>query len=1006
MPYNEEAYEDTIMELFRDALGYETCDGRTIDRDFKDPLFPNELEECLSRINPNVPSQAIFEAAKKIRDMDIGDTIQKNKRFTEYLQDGITVEYFDGKETRHTLIHLIDYANPDNNLFQAINQWTVVEKDNRRPDIVIFVNGLPLVVIELKSPSREDTDVSEAYRQIKNYLQDIPSLFIYNMFCVISDFATSKAGTITSEEDRFVEWKSIDGIYAHSKHVSYNVLFEGMFDKSRFLDIIKNFIVFSGDSVKILAAYHQYFAVKKAIESTKKATLTDGKGGVFWHTQGSGKSLSMVFYAKLLQSTLDCPTIVIITDRNDLDDQLFNQFTKCQTFLRQKPIQAKDRKDLIKLLEGRKTNGIFFTTMQKFQENETPLSERKNIIVITDEAHRSQYGLTERVSRDGKISVGMARMMRNNLPNATYIGFTGTPISSKDKMTTEIFGDYVDIYDMTQAVDDGATKPIYYESRVNRIWLDNELLDKIDEEYEKLAMDADPYVLEKHKSELARMSSILGAPDVIDNLCLDIVEHYEDNRENELSGKALIVAYSRPIAISIYKKILEIRPNWNEKIKVVMTSSNNDPEDWKEIVGNKNYKETLAKKFKDDDDPMKIAIVVDMWLTGFDVPSLATMYVYKPMLGHNLMQAIARVNRVFKNKEGGLIVDYVGIARALKEAMNDYTDRDKKRYGEMDISQTALMTFKEKLEICKDIFYKCDYSKFATGSNMDRANAIDAGASFLSDVNRKDDKETFIREGLMMRQSLSLCRSLVNQEERMNAAYFEAVRTILIRLESKEKLSLHEINARINEMLEHAIQSNGVISIFSDFGKEQNLFDKKYLNEIAKMKEKNLALELIKKIISDQIRVYMRTNLVRSEKFSEKLMRTMDSYMKGNITNEVAISELLKMAKEIGESSKVGEELGLTDEELVFYDALTKPEAIMDFYTDERLIELTKELTKNLRKNMTIDWHKKDKVRARMRHDIKVLLGKYNYPPKDREDALKIVLAQCEHWAENAEIIE
>lgn len=480
--------------------------------------------------------------------------------------------------------------------------------------------------------------------------------------------------------------------------------FEGMFQKERLLDIIKNFICFSNEGInsfKILAGYHQYFAVRKAIESTKHATVTDGKGGVFWHTQGSGKSLSMVFYAHLLQEALDSPTIVVITDRNDLDDQLYGQFAKCKEFLRQEPIHAESRENLKSLLAGRQANGIIFTTMQKFEESHEALSERNNIIVMADEAHRGQYGLAETVdAKTGKIKMGTARIIRNTLPNATYIGFTGTPISSKDRSTREVFGDYIDIYDMTQAVEDGATRPVYYESRVIKLNLDEDTLKLIDSEYDIMAENADGEVVEKSKRELGKMEAVLGNDNTINSLVCDILDHYENNRENLLTGKAMIVAYSRPIAMKIYKRILELCPAWTEKVGVVMTSGNNDPEEWRKIIGNKHHKDELAKKFKDNNSPMKIAIVVDMWLTGFDVPSLATMYVYKPMSGHNLMQAIARVNRVFSDKEGGLVVDYVGIASALKQAMNDYTSRDKKNYGDTDVAKVAYPKFLEKLSVC------------------------------------------------------------------------------------------------------------------------------------------------------------------------------------------------------------------------------------------------------------------------------------------------------------------
>ena len=833
-------------------------------------------------------------------------------------------------------------------------------------------------------------------------------MFIYNCICVMSDQLVSKAGTITSGEDRFMEWKTVDGSYENTQFAQFDTFFEGMFQKERLLDLIKNFICFSVEGIKsykILAGYHQYFAVRKAIASTKNATLTDGKGGVFWHTQGSGKSLSMVFYAHLLQEALDSPTIVVLTDRNDLDDQLYGQFCKCSDFLRQTPVQAESRAHLKELLAGRKANGIFFTTMQKFEESDEPLSERRNIIVMADEAHRGQYGLSERIDVEtGKIKVGTARIIRDSLPNATYIGFTGTPISLKDRSTREVFGDYIDIYDMTQAVEDGATRPVYYESRVIKLKLDKDTIKLIDQEYDLMAAHAEPGVVEKSKREMSQMESVLGNENTINSLVVDILDHYENYRANLLTGKAMIVAYSRPIAMQIYKKILELRPDWTEKVAVVMTSGNKDPEEWHDIIGNKHHKDELAKKFKDNDSPLKIAIVVDMWLTGFDVPSLATMYVYKPMNGYNLMQAIARVNRVFGDKEGGLVVDYVGIASALKQAMNDYTKRDKDKYGDTDITKMAFPKFLEKLEICRDLLHGFDYSAFSYGSDLERAKTISGAVNFFVAPDKEEEKNNYLKEALAMHQALSLCSSIVDESLRIEAAFMEAVRVLLMKLMNQggggRKISLPEMNARINELLKQSIKSDGVINLFSDVKEEFSLFDPKFLADVAKMKEKNLAVELLKKLIAEQIVVFKRTNVVKSGRFSEIIQETMNRYLNGMLTNEEVIQELLKIAKDIANAKEAGAELGLSDEEMAFYDALTKPEAIKDFYENDQLVALTKELTETLRKNQTIDWQKKDQARARMRMMIKKLLKKYDYPPEDREDAVVIVMQQCELWAD------
>lgn len=1029
MAYTEANYENAVIEVFRDTLGYGYTYAPDLARDYTEPLYLDELLPALRRVNPKLPEAALGEAVYKLRNFEGGTVLQKNVQFMDYLQNGVSVNYFDKGEQRAALVYFVDYENVERNTFTVSNQWTIVENSEKRPDVLVFLNGLPVVVFELKSPSREETDVSEAYRQLRNYMMEIPSLFTYNAFCVMSDLANSKAGTITAGENRFMDWKTKDGSYENTQYAQFDTFIEGIFDKARLLDIIKNFICFSDDA-KILGAYHQYFAVKKAVTSTVTATETDGKGGVFWHTQGSGKSLSMVFYAHLLQAALNSPTIVVLTDRNDLDDQLFGQFAKCANFLRQTPQQAESRSHLKDLLAGRQANGIIFTTAQKFEESSEFLSDRRNVIVMADEAHRSQF-IDERVdSKTGRIQKSFGLIIRESLPNATYIGFTGTPISSKDRSTIEVFGNYIDIYDMTQAVEDGATRPVYYESRVIHLKLDADILRLIDSEYDIMAQNAEDYAIEKSKKELGKMESILGADQTVTALCEDIVKHYEENRQNELTGKAMIVGYSRAIAMAIYRKLLELRPSWVEKVGVVMTESNQDPEEWRSVIGNKRHRDEMAKRFKDNDDPMKIAIVVDMWLTGFDVPSLATMYIYKPMAGHNLMQAIARVNRVYKDKEGGLVVDYVGIASALKQAMNDYTNRDKNNYGDTDIAKTALPKFIEKLEVCRDLFHGFDYSGFMreNATDLSRAKAISGGVNFLSAIEKQSvpmnmdgrqalpkvaelaigygettsRKDAFIKEAMLLRQALSLCRSLLNPEQRYEAAYFEAVRTLLTRITGEGKpLSLKEINARINELLKASIQSEGVINLFSDVDTGFSLFDPKFLDEIAKMKEKNLAVEILKKLLAEQVSLYRRTNLVKSEKFSEMLSRAMKAYLNGMLSNEEVIAELMKMAKDMANAHAEGDSLGLTDEELAFYDALTRPEAVKDLYQNEELVAMTHELTEILRRNRTIDWQKKESARAGMRRMVKKLLKKYKYPPEGMEDAIATVIGQCEMWTDN-----
>ena len=760
---------------------------------------------------------------------------------------------------------------------------------------------------------------------------------------------------------------------------------------------------------KILAGYHQYYAVEKAAVRTEEAVKGDGKIGVFWHTQGSGKSLSMVFLAHHPKVQAMNPTIVVVTDRNDLDEQLYGQFARTVDFLRQRAVQCTSRNaenddtSLKAMLKNRHSGGIIFTTMQKFDDWDGALSDRQNIIVMTDEAHRGQYGMEERIDEEGNVHIGAARKIRNSLPHASYIGFTGTPISDRDRDTREIFGDDIDVYDMTQAVNDGVTRPVYYESRVIKLKLDDEVLAKIDAEYERLREEgASETDLEENKKEMSHMDALLGNDATINDLVNDIIAHYEDSRQYVCCGKAMIVAYSRPIAMKIYKRILELRPTWTEKVKVVMTSGNKDPEEWADIIGGKAHKKELAKKFKDENDEMKIAIVVDMWLTGFDVPSLATMYVYKPMKDHNLMQAIARVNRVFPEKAGGLIVDYVGIAAALKEAMKRYTKRDRDNYGNNDIKEKAYSEFKEKLEICRDLLYGYDYSHFHHGSPAERAQLIKGGVNFLITPEKAEDCKAFVKNASLLRQAVTLCRSLLVEEERFEVSFMESVRILIIRLQNPGKITKKDINKRIAALIAQSVQSDGVVNLF-DEQTEFSLFDERFMEEVRKMKEKNLAAKLLENLLRGRVRSLAHTHIVMGELFSNRFGETLNRYINGLLTNEEVIQELLKLAQEMMDAEKQGNELGLSNEEKAFYDALTRPQAVKDFYTDEQLVALTRDLTDMLRKNRTIDWNRREAERANMRRLVKRLLKKYKYPPEEAEDAMNVVLKQCEQWAENEE---
>lgn len=1009
---NEDFFEQTLIERLVEKHGYEFLHGPDVARstnEYRDVFLPGILSSALARINKGLPSAAIQEAILKLSNIEGGSLEQRNETFTDYLQSGVEVRYFDGKEERNDIVRLLDFDEPENNTFHVVNQWTFVEYSEKRPDVICFVNGMPLVVFELKSPSREETDASDAYLQLRNYMHHIPSLFVPNVFCVMSDMAETRVGTITSDEDRYVAWKSVDGDYSETKMATWKTMVDGMMPKARLVDIIKNFVCFNDTGekvVKILAAYHQYFGVTKAIDRAVEAVDGDGKIGVFWHTQGSGKSLSMVFFAHLLQERLNCPTIVVITDRNDLDDQLFGQFGRCKDFLRQSPVQATSRENLKELLVGREANGIIFTTMQKFTDGDEPLCDRSNVVVMVDEAHRGQYGMTEKMDEYGKVSVGAARVVRKALPNASYIGFTGTPIALEDRNTREIFGDYIDVYDMTQSVEDESTKPVYYESRVVALKLDEGTLAQLDATYAEFAAQADEASVEKAKRDTGGLDAIFGAPETVDALCRDIVEHYENNRADVLAGKALIVAYSRPMAMKIYYKLLELRPEWEDMLGVVMTMSNQDPEEWFEVCGGKTHKKEMERRFKDDSDSLKIAIVVDMWLTGFDVPSLSTMYVFKPMKGYNLMQAIARVNRVCKGKEGGLVVDYIGIAHALKQAMKDYTNRDQRNYGNMDVAATAYPKFLEKLDVCRDLLYGFDYREdIFSGSRERLADAIVDGTDWLLAPERSDDMEDFLKQCQLMNQALSLCKSLVAEEDQHEAAYLSVLRVQVLRLTGRKGaagggMTYAEFNKRVTAILEQTVHAEGVLDLFDEKAVEISLFDESFLAEVAAMKEKNVAFEALKRLIKERVRAYQCTSVVKARKFSELLQGTLNAYLNGMLSNAEVIEELVKMAKEMMADRDEATKLGLSDEEMAFYDAITKPQAVKDFYNNDQLVAISRELTDAMRSNATIDWQKKESARAGMRRAIKRLLHKYKYPPEGVADAMETVMAQCELWAD------
>lgn len=1056
--FTEELLEEAALEILGE-LGYEhkygpdiACDGEEPERkDYKEVILEDRVRDALFRINKGIPREALDDAFRQIITFNSPSLVENNRYFHRLLTEGIEVSFKEKGLIRTKRAYIVDFDEIKRNDFLVVNQFTVQGVETRRPDLVIFVNGIPLVVIELKSASDENVGIENAYYQIQTYKKDIEGLLNYNAFCVISDGINAKAGTITSNQERFMNWRSEDGRTIDPLTIpQYETLFRGMLSQERLLDIVSNFILFqesqsdeydekghkigSRKSVaKILAAYHQYFAVKKAVEKTKLATdkTGDRRIGVIWHTQGSGKSFSMVFYTAYLVKEFSNPTIVVITDRNDLDDQLYTTFVKSKEILRQEPKQAHVRKlsdeqkkaqakentrelnGLYDLLNERESGGIIFTTIQKFkpEAGEMPvLTDRRNVIVIADEAHRSQYGFEAKVNtKTGELKFGYAKYIRDALPNASYIGFTGTPIEFEDRSTPAVFGDYIDIYDMTQAVEDKATVRIYYENRIIKLEADEEVLKELDEEFEEITEGQEETEREKNKSKWSRLERIVGSPNRIKRLAEDIVNHYEA-KEEVMSGKAMIVCMSRRICVDLYDAIIALRPDWHSdndlegKIKVVMTGSAADEERLQKHVGGKQRRDILAKRMKDERDDLKLVIVRDMWLTGFDVPSLHTMYIDKPMKGHNLMQAIARVNRVFKDKEGGVVVDYIGILESLKKALKEYTDRDKKNTG-IDTSVAISIMF-EKLEILRGMFHGLDYSDYMGDSQAKRIRAITAGMDLILSKPEKEQKE-FKQIATELGKAHGLCAA--SEEGKRNAieiSYFKAVKASLMKLETKGRrvLSKAELEQRVNQMLERSIISEEVIDVFEVMGLERpdvSILSEEFLEEVRALKTRNLAREMLKRLLEGEIKAMERSNLVKSELFSEKLKKALTKYNNQAITNAEVIEELIKMAKEIKKMHEEEKELGLNKDEIAFYYALSKDDVVKEFYDDETLKKIAQELTDTIRRNVTIDFNVRAQAQAAMRKLIRRLLKKYNYPPEQAKEALTTVMKQVELMCSN-----
>lgn len=1027
----ESEIEQIALDLLRDENGYDVrfgpdlAEGTGKERDYNEVVLSARLRSAIDRINPNLPAGARDDAFKKVMRSAALTVIDNNEAFHRLLVDGVDVKFSvgDGK-TRTDKVWLVDFANPEKNEFLAVNQFTVIENNtNKRPDIVIFINGLPLVVIELKNATDENADVSAAFRQLQTYQHVIPSLFTYNAFLVISDGWFAKVGTISSDYPRFMEWKTADGktIVDSKTQPELEPLIQGLFNKKTLLDCVRHFIVFEKTrekTVKKIAAYHQYYAVNKAILSTLRASaandksvredpaeyglpsveeqpIGDKRAGVIWHTQGSGKSLSMVFYTGklVLAEAMNNPTIVVLTDRNDLDQQLFETFSNCQSLLRQTPVQAANRDELKKLLAVA-SGGIVFTTIQKFLPDEKGaayplLTDRRNVVVIADEAHRSQYDFID----------GFAKNMRDALPNASFIGFTGTPIEMADRDTQAVFGNHIDVYDIQQAVEDGATVRIYYESRLAKIELSPADQKILDERVEEVTEDDELTERQRRFAKWTSVESVVGSEPRIKQVAADLVTHFEQ-RLSAADGKGMIVCMSRRICVEMYKEIVKLRPDWHNSeddkgaIKVIMTGSASDPLDWQEHIRTKGRRKSIGDRLKDPKDSLKLIIVRDMFLTGFDVPPLHTMYIDKPMRGHTLMQAIARVNRVFGDKEGGFIVDYIGIAQDLKNALADYAAR--KGRGEIKHDQEeAVAKMLEIYEVIVNMFGKFDYRKYFTLQPKEKLSFILDTANFISELTEEKEGQT-VRNGKerfkenVIRLQKAFALSVPNPkafEIRDDLAFLQAIKARFNKFDDQTKTRTNEeIETAIRQIINDAIISSEVIDVFDAAGIRKpdiSILSDEFLSEIEHMERRNLALELLKRLLNDEIKTRSQFNLVQGRKFSEMLADAVKRYQNGLITSAQIIEELIQLAKDIREADKRGEQMNLRVDELAFYDALADNPTAETILGDVTLKQIAHELVESVRNNTSIDWQLKESVQAKLRVMVKRILRKYKYPPDD-----------------------
>jgi type I restriction enzyme R subunit len=1029
---SEDHIEQVVIEEFIE-LGYEYINGVEIspeglykEREYNEVVLKNRLQEAIAKINSKVPYEAQEEALRKVLRSDSPELFQNNYQFHKYLTEGIDVEYRKGDRIAGDKVWIIDYENPNNNEFLVVNQFTVIEGNtNKRPDLILFINGLPLVVIELKNAVDENADVHAAFNQLQTYKHAIPSLFQYNALLIASDGWDALYGSLTSPKQFFVPWKSIDGKLVADENIpQMEVMAKGMLNKSVLLDLIRHFTIFHQNKekiTKIVPRYHQYFAVNKAVEATKKATAAQGdqRAGVIWHTQGSGKSLTMAFYAGKLVLALNNPTLVVLTDRNDLDDQLFDTFSLSQDILRQTPVQAENR-DHLKTLLSVLSGGIVFTTIQKFlpeieekidlgegkfkniKAQFEELSDRRNIVVIADEAHRSQYDFMD----------GFAKHLRDALPNASFIGFTGTPIENTDKNTQAVFGDYIDVYDIQQAVEDGATVRIFYENRLAKIHIKEEEKPRIDEEFEELTEGEELSDRQLLKAKWARLEAIVGNPDRLRLIASDIVKHFEE-RNSVLDGKAMIVCMSRRIAVDLYAEIIKVRPDWHNEddaegtIKVVMTGSSSDPLSFQPHIRNKPKRKALGERLKDPKDSLKIAIVRDMWLTGFDAPSLHTLYIDKPMKGHNLMQAIARVNRVYKDKEGGLVVDYIGIANDLKKALSVYTESGGHGKPAFDQEEAASVMM-SKYEIVAQMFTEqpkdeseqkgFDYKSFFGLTPKQKLYFPIQAANYI--LGLEDGKARYTNAVTALTKSFAISvPHPYTSDIRDEVGLFQAIKARIVKVtQGGRTKSDEEIETAIKQILSDAVVADEVVDIFDAAGIKKpdiSILSDEFLAEVKGMKHKNLALELLKKLLNDEIKARQKTNIVQSKKFSEMIENAVRNYQNNLITSAQIIEELINLAKEIKEADRKGEELGLDFREFAFYSALEVNDSAVALLGDDILRHIARELVETIRKNTSIDWTVRENVQAKMRIAVKKILRKHGYPPDMELKATETVIEQA-----------